>query len=165
MYTKHAAQGIAQCEQALALDRNLAAAHNLFGHAKYLLGRGAETEAHINEALRLSPRDTTAHRWMAIVGMAKAQIGADAEAVVWLRRSFDANRNSSFGRFDLAAMLARLGELDEARAEVQAGLALDPSFTIRRYRVATNARSDNPTFLAGRDRSIEGMRMAGVPEG
>jgi hypothetical protein len=44
---------------------------------------------------------------------------------------------------------------------VQAGLALYPNFTIRRYRVATNARSDSPTFLAGRDRAIGGMRMAG----
>jgi TolB-like protein/Flp pilus assembly protein TadD len=165
MYTKRAAQGIAECEQALALDRNLAGAHALFGHAKYLLGRGAETEAHINQALRLSPRDTTAHRWMAIVGMAKAQLNADIEAVVWLRRGLDANRNNSNAHFQLAAALARLGEPDEARAEVQAGLALDPNFTIRRYRDATNARSDNPTFLAGRDRAIEGMRMAGVPEG
>ena len=52
-----------------------------------------------------------------------------------------------------------------ARAAAQAGLALDPSFTIRRFRDATNARSDNPTFLAGRDRAIEGMRWAGVHEG
>jgi hypothetical protein len=48
---------------------------------------------------------------------------------------------------------------------MQAGLALDPSFTIRRFRDATNARSDNATFLAWRDRTIEGMRMAGVPDG
>jgi hypothetical protein len=102
---------------------------------------------------------------MAIVAFGKVQLGADAEAVVWLRRSLDANRNYSFAHFDLAAALARLGELAEARAAVQAGLALDPSFTIRRYRDAINARSDNPTFLAGRDRHIEGMRLAGVPEG
>jgi tetratricopeptide (TPR) repeat protein len=165
IFTKRAAQGIAQCEQALALDRNLASAHAFIGLAKYFLGRGAETEPHINEAFRLSPRDTVAHRWMTWVGIAKAQLGADAEAVIWLRRSLDANRNSSFAHFDIAAMQARLGELDEARAAVQAGLALDPNFTIRRYRDATNARSDNPTFLAGRDRHIEGMRMAGVPEG
>jgi tetratricopeptide (TPR) repeat protein len=165
MYTKRAAQGIAECEHALALDRNLARAHALIGHAKYLLGRGAETEAHINEALRFSPRDTQAYRWMAIVGMAKAQLNADTEAIVWLRRGLDANRNNSNAHFQLAAALARLGELDEARAEVQAGLALDPKFTIRRYRDATNARSDSPTFLAGRDCAIEGMRMAGVPEG
>jgi tetratricopeptide (TPR) repeat protein len=102
---------------------------------------------------------------MAFVGFAKEQLGADAEALVWMRRGLDANRNSSLAHFDLAAALARLGELDGARAAVQAGLALDPSFTIRRYRGATYARSDSPTFLAGRERHIEGMRMAGVPEG
>jgi tetratricopeptide (TPR) repeat protein len=165
IFTKRVAQGITECEQALALDRNLASAHAIIGLGKYFLGRGAETEAHINEAFRLSPRDTLAHRWIASVGHAKAQLGADAEEVFWLRRSLDANRNYSVGHFDLAAALARLGELDEARAAVQAGLALDPNFTIRRYRDATNARSDSPTFLAGRDRAIEGMRLAGVPEG
>jgi TolB-like protein/class 3 adenylate cyclase/Flp pilus assembly protein TadD len=163
--TKRAAQAIAQCEHATALDRNLAPAHAVIGGAKFFLGRGEETEPHINEALRLSPRDIFAHRWMAIVGFAKGQLGADAEAIVWLRRALDANRNHSTAHFVLAAALARLGELDEARATVQAGFALDPSFTIRRFRDATNARSDIPTFLAWRDRVIEGMRMAGVPEG
>jgi TolB-like protein/class 3 adenylate cyclase len=64
MFTNRAAQGIADCEQALALDRNLASAHGEIGHAKYFLGRGAETEAHVQEALRLSPRDTDAFVWM-----------------------------------------------------------------------------------------------------
>jgi tetratricopeptide (TPR) repeat protein len=165
MFTKRVAQGIARCEHALALDRNLAGAHALIGIAKLFLGRGAETEVHINEAIRLSPRDTLAHRWMVWAGLAKVQLGADAEALVWLRQGLDANRNYSVAHFNLAAALARLGELDEARAAVQAGLALNPSFTIRRFRDATSARSDNPTFLAGRDRAIEGMRLAGVPEG
>jgi len=165
IFTKRAAQGIAECEQSLMLDRNLARAHALIGQAKFLLGRGAETEPHINEAFRLSPRDTLAPRWMVWVGLAKAQLGADAEAVIWMRRGLDANRNYSVAYFAIAAVLARLGELDEARATVQVGLALDPTFTIRRFRDAINARSDVPTFLAWRDRVIEGMRMAGVPEG
>jgi len=165
IFTERVAQGIAECEQALALDRNLAGAHAFIGYAKFLLGRGAETEAHINEAIRLSPRDTFAPRWFVWGGIAKSQLGADAETVVWLRRGLDANRNYSAAHFILAAALARLGELDEARAAVQVGLALDPSFTIRRFRDATNARSDDPTFLAGRDRTIDGMRLAGVPEG
>jgi TolB-like protein/class 3 adenylate cyclase/tetratricopeptide (TPR) repeat protein len=165
LWTKRAAQGIAECEQALALDRNLATAHAFIGLAKYVLGRGAETEAHINEAFRLSPRDSLTNRWMAWVGLAKAQLGADAEALVWFRRSLDANRNNSIAHFHFAAALARLGELDQARAAVQAGLGLDPSFTIRRFRDATNARGDNRTFVAGFERAIEGMRTAGVPEG
>jgi tetratricopeptide (TPR) repeat protein len=165
IFTRRVAQGIAQFEQALALDRNLARAHANIGLAKAFLGRGAETEAHVNEALRLSPRDTMAHRWMVYVGLAKVQLGADAEALVWMRRGVDANPNSSIAHFDLAAGLARLGNLDEARAAVQAGLVLDPSFTIRRFRDVTDACSNNPTFLAGRERAIEGMRLAGVPEG
>jgi tetratricopeptide (TPR) repeat protein len=165
MFTNRAAEGIAECEHALALDRNLARAHANIGLAKYYLGRGAETEAHVNEALRLSPRDTLAHRWIAAVGIAKAQIGADGEAVLWFRRSLDANRNLSTVHFDLAGALAQLGRLDEARASVSAGLALDPRFTIRRYRDVTYANSDNLTYRAGRERLIEGMRMAGVPKG
>ena len=163
MLTRRPAQGIAECEQALALDRNLAGAHGLLGYAKYLLGRGAETEAHINEAFRLSPRDTVAHVWLVWIGLGKAQLNAGTEAVVWMRRELEANRNFSVAHFHLAAELALLGELDQARAAVQAGLALDPSFTIRRFRAGT--ATDDPTYLAGRERTYEGLRRAGVPEG
>jgi hypothetical protein len=45
----------------------------------------------------------------------------------------------------------------------RSALALNPSFTIRRVRA--NVPSDNPTYLAGRERICEGLRLAGVPEG
>jgi TolB-like protein len=161
--TNRAAQGIAECEQALALDRNLANAHACIGIAKTYVGCAEETETHIQEALRLSPRDIGAFWWMMFLGNSKSFLGADAEAVVWLRRSIDANRNLPFTHFNLAAALAQLGLLDEARAAAQAGLVLDPNFTLRKFRLG--AVSDNPTYLAKRERILEGMRMAGVPEG
>jgi TolB-like protein/class 3 adenylate cyclase/Tfp pilus assembly protein PilF len=163
MLTNHPTEGIAECEQALALDRNLAEAHAFIGWAKSLLGRSAETEAHTNEALRLSPRDIYAFRWMNGVGIAKSQMGADAEAVAWLRRSIEANPNQPMSHFLLAAVLARLGDTNEARAAMQVGLARNPGFTIRRFRV--NPLSDDPTYVAWRERMYDGMRMAGVPEG
>ena len=162
-FTNRATQGIADCEQALALDRNLANVHAYIGCAKYFLGRGVEIEAHVQEALRLSPRDTEANIWMIFAGLAKLQLGADEEAVARFHRSVEINRNHPSVHFFLAAALAHLGRLDEARSAVQAGLALDPTFTLSRIR--TNVPSDNPTFLAGRERFHEGMRMAGVPEG
>ena len=64
IFTNRAAEGIAKCEHALALDRNLAAAHAMIGLAKYFTGRAEETESHVLEALRLSPRDTDAYIWM-----------------------------------------------------------------------------------------------------
>jgi TolB-like protein len=165
IYTRRVDQGIAECEQALALDRNSPLAHSVIGFAKYVLGRSTETEAHINEALRLSPRDTLAHRWFIWVAVAKVQLNLDSEALVWLRRGLDANRNYSVAHFHLAATLARLGELPQAQAAVHTALALDPSFTVRRYSDVTGSLSDSPTFLAGRERMLEGMRLAGVPEG
>jgi TolB-like protein len=165
MYTGRAAQAIAECEQALALEPNLAPAHALIGYTKSLLGRSDETEAHVNEALRLSPRDPFSYQWIVWIGFANVNLGRDAEAVVWLRRGLDANRNYSNAHFHLAAALARLGKLDEARTSVKAGLALDPAFSIRRLRAATRGRSDNPAYLATRERIFESMRVAGVPEG
>jgi hypothetical protein len=53
--------------------------------------------------------------------------------------------------------------MNEAGAAIQAGLALDPSFTLRRFRV--NVPSDNPTYRAAARRIYEGMRLAGLPEG
>jgi tetratricopeptide (TPR) repeat protein len=140
IFTNRAAQGIAECERALTLDRNLAVAHGGIGIAKFYLGRGGETEAHIEHALRLSPRDTLVYIWTMFVGLAKLWQGADAEAIVWLRRSLEANRNHPGAHFNLAAALALVGELDEARATVQAGLALNPSFTIRRLRTNPTSR-------------------------
>ena len=163
VFSNRAAQGIAQCEQALALNRNLAVAHGLIGAAKYFSGRGEETERHTREELRLSPRDTNAWLWLGWVGNAKTLLGADEEAVVWYRRGIDANRNFAGAHFFLASALALCGQLNEARAAVQAGLAIDPTFTIRRF--CAGVASDNPIYLAGRERFYEGMRNAGVPEG
>jgi TolB-like protein/Tfp pilus assembly protein PilF len=162
IFTNRAGQGIAQCERALALDRNLAAAYGLIGGAKFVSGRGEETEACIRQALRLSPLDTNAYVWLAWMGNAQSQLGADEEAASWYQKGIEANRNFPINHFFLAGALALLGRLDEARAAAKEGLGLAPSFTVRRFRLA--AATDNPRYLAGRERLCEGMSKAGVPQ-
>jgi tetratricopeptide (TPR) repeat protein len=162
IYSNRATQGIAECERALTLDRNLAAAHGEIGLAKYFIGRSEETESHVREAFRLSPRDTNAYAWLTHAGFAKLALGADEEAAAQFCRAIETNRNFALAHFGLATSLAPLSRLDKARSAAQAGLALDPTFTIRRFRLG--ASSDNPTYLARRERLYEGMRMAGVPE-
>jgi TolB-like protein len=163
IFSNRAAEGIAECERALVLDRNLAVAHGLIGAAKYFSGRGEETEGHMQKAFQLSPFDTNAYAWLIWIGNAKSQLNADKEAVVWYRKGLEANRNFATGHFFLAGALALLGRLDEAKAAAKAGLALDPAFTVRRFRLG--ASGDNPIYLAGRERLCDGMRQAGVPEG
>ncbi|MGH6796928.1 MAG: tetratricopeptide repeat protein, partial [Roseiarcus sp.] len=161
--SNRAAEGVAEFKKALSLNPNLAIAHAMIGWAKILLGRAQETEGHVLKALRLSPRDTLAHVFYRSIGVAKLYTGADQEAVAWHCRSIESNRNVPLAHFGLAAALAHLGRTEEARSAARAGLALDPNFTMSRYRA--NAVSDNPTFQAQRERFAEGLHKAGVPEG
>ena len=162
--TKRATEGIAECEHALALDRNLAQAHALIGQGKIFIGRAEETEAHVAEALRLSPRDTWAYACMNMVGLAKLHLGSYEQAVAWFRRSKEANRNYPSAYFNMAAALAHLGRLDEANSAVQTGLALNPAYSVSRVRAAWTARSDDPTYLAQLEPIFDGLRKSGVPE-
>jgi TolB-like protein/class 3 adenylate cyclase len=162
--TRRAAEGIAECERALELDRNLASAHAFIGLGKIFIGRAEETEAHVREALRLSPRDTNAHTWKTFGGIAAHFLGSHEQAAAWFRRAIEANRNYATSYFMLAAALAQLGRLDEAHSAVKAGLALNPTLTISRLRVAWTAQSDDPRYLAQLEPAFEDLRKAGVPE-
>ena len=64
--------------------------------------------------------------------------------------------------FLFAAAPAHLGRVEEAHEALRAGLELNPSFTIARFRSQTF--SDHPVYLAGRERMYEGLRKAGLPE-
>ena len=160
--SKRAGDSISEFDRALALDPNLASAIAEIGVAKMYLGRPDETEAHEFEALRLSPRDVNAGIWMQNAGAANLYLARDAQAIDWLRRSTNVNRNNPLAHFFLAAALAEAGDQQQAEAEVRLGLALDPGFSVRRYR--TGSPSDNPLYLAQRHRVSDSMLKAGLPE-
>ena len=160
--SNRASQGIAECERALALDPNMAGAHALMGKGKIFSGRAEETEPHVKEALRLSPRDDFAFDWMLTAGAAKLHLRADEEAAMWLGRSIESDRNWPLAHFFLAAALANLGRLKEARA-ASSGRACSRS-EIYHPSVPRGAATDNASFMSTRERFYAGMRMAGVPE-
>jgi TolB-like protein/Tfp pilus assembly protein PilF len=161
-FTNRAAQGIAEYERALALDRNMAGAHSLIGQNKLFIGRAEESEAHVLEALRLSPRDPWAYIWLLTAGFAACLLGRNEEAASWFRQSIEANRNFALCHFIYATALANMGRMDEARSEVVAGLALDRHFSIANFQSAV--WSDNPVYLAQHARVINDMGRAGIPE-
>jgi tetratricopeptide (TPR) repeat protein len=150
--TKRAPEALVEFDRALALDPNLATAYGEKGNAMIFSGRAEEVEGQVNQASRLSPRDSYSFVWMLLAGAAKIHLGSDEDAVVWLRRSIDPIPNVPFSHLFLATALANLGKSDEARAEVKAGLALNPAFTLRWFQPESVGRISS------------GMRKAGVPE-
>jgi tetratricopeptide (TPR) repeat protein len=121
--TNRAAQGIEECERALALDRNLADAHAHIGLAKYLIGRSTETEVHINEALHLSPAISTPSGGCSMLASPRC---SSMPMLTQSLGSVEASRLTEIIRFrilGLAATLALIGSLGEARAA--------PNYTLR----------------------------------
>ncbi len=73
---------------------------------KNFVGRGEEAAGHIEDALRLSPRDTAVYLWRTFKGSVKVFLAKNEEAVGELRRAIEANRNFSAAYFYLAVALA-----------------------------------------------------------
>jgi hypothetical protein len=92
-----------------------------------------------------------------------AVVGRTGFSPMVARRSEEGHLNYALPHFWLAAALAHLGRLDEARAATQAGLALNPNTTVSGIRNVQ--RSDNLIWVVQRERLFDGMRKAGVPEG
>jgi TolB-like protein/class 3 adenylate cyclase len=161
--TNRAARAISELEQTLALNRNVAAAHAWIGMAKIAMGRAEEAEAHVKDAFRVSPSDGGSFLWNSVAGLAKLHLGADEEASEFFRRSINGNRNYPLNHFYNGAALALLDRLAEAQSEIKSGLAIVPKYTVAHYR--GGLESNDPTFLAQRERIIEGMRKAGLGEG
>ena len=156
-------RSLRELELAITLDRNLAWAHADAGFMKVLLGRAEEAEADLTNAIRLSPRDPGLDRWHALLGIADLFLGRLESALDRLCNSVEINPNVAMPHFFLAAASALSGRAAEAQEARNAGLRLDPNFTVARFR--NERRSENPTFLAQRERIYAGLNLAGVPAG
>jgi TolB-like protein len=162
-WSNRAKRGVSELKLALELNPNLADAHADIGVARIFLGQAEATERHVAEAFRLSPRDWRAYQWFGWIALSKLFLGAYDEAIEWCGKSISANRDFPMLRFAFAAALALQSRVDEAQEHVKAGLAMLPSFTVRWHRATPH--SDNPIYLAARERVSEGLLKAGVPEG
>jgi TolB-like protein len=148
---------------AIGLDGNLAIAHAYLGLMKFFLGRAGETRAHVEEAIRLSPRDPLLFRWHFFIGLADIYLGRVVHGIESMRKSVEINPNWGLSQFVLAGALALAGLLTEAAEVCSTAQRLVPNFTIAKYRA--EAISDNPVYLAQREYFDKGLRLAGVPEG
>jgi TolB-like protein len=154
-------RALREFELAASLDGNLAMAHGYLGLMKLFLGRPRETRAHVAKAMRLSPRDPLLFHWHFFIGVADLYLGRVLHAVKSLRKSVEINPNWGLSQFVLAGALALAGVPAEATAACAVARRLAPNFTIAKFR--DEVVSDNPVYLAQRERLYEGLRLAGVP--
>jgi TolB-like protein/Flp pilus assembly protein TadD len=147
---------------ALEFDSTHAAAHGSLGVIKNYLGRAQETEAHVSEAIRLSPQDPRVNVWHFYAGVAELFLGRAESATDRLFRALELNPGHELSHIYLAAALAEAGRLKEATMASETARRVAPNFSIAKY--VSEARSQHPVYLAQRERVVAAMRMAGVPD-
>ncbi|PDT33676.1 adenylate cyclase [Rhizobium sp. M10] len=153
-YERDFAAADAEFAKAIELDPNEADTFAALSDVTVLAGRVEQGLEQIRKAFRLNP--FPASWYYLALGQAQYAAGQYAAAVETLRRD-DTYRTSS--RRFLAASLAQLGRLDEARAESELFLVANPGFSIRHW-AATEPFRDARTL----DHFVEGYRKAGLPD-
>jgi adenylate cyclase len=159
---KNLNQALVAFERAIAIDPNLAVAHNYVGQIKVFLGRASEAAEHTLKAIQLSPRDPQLAEWYYQLAITYIHQQHYDEAVEWARRGVEVNPNLRYPYRVLAAALALSGRVDEARMVAAEMLRRYPKETISTF--LTREPWTDPAYCAGQDREITGMRLAGIPD-
>jgi len=146
-------------DQAVRTDPNYANAWMWRGNTRSYLGDAERAIEDLQQALRLSPLDSTL--WIAQTGMANAHFlrGRYEEALSWVSMALRQRPNSlSALRVSIAAN-ALAGHLDMARQLLGRYRELDPDARLTKMR-------EWWWFRGGEDveKYLEGFRLAGMPE-
>lgn len=148
------------------LDRALAACPNhslawiLSSATLSYVGRAEEAIIYGEHALRLSPFDQSLFYYYMFLNLAHYGRGNYAEAVKWGRMSINENPYYTANHRPLAAALAALNRLEEAREVADAMMKIEPNF-----RVSVWGRTRQPFRDANAGQLyMERLRKAGFPD-
>jgi TolB-like protein/class 3 adenylate cyclase len=153
-YERRWEEAAREYEISLRLNPNDADAWVSLADLRGYEGRGVEAIACAEKAMRLNPHPPSNYFW--ILGFAQYVAGQYEAAVGTLRNKATYGTES---RRLLSAALTQLGLLEEARKEAKLYLATIPHFRISHW-VETQPYRD----MAVRDRLLEDLRKAGLPE-
>ena len=152
-YEHEWAESDAAFDAALRVDANHADTYAMLAELTLWRGKIVEAMDLIEKAFRLNPQPAGWYFWL--LGM--VHYGARRyEAAVEALRAESTYRTGS--RKTLAASLAQLGRLEEARREAEIFVANNPSFSIVRW--AESQPAPNQAMV---EHFVDGLRKAGLP--
>jgi TolB-like protein/Tfp pilus assembly protein PilF len=151
---ERASESLQRC---LEIAPSMAPCHAHLGHTLVQMNRAEEGLAHIDYALRLSPRDLSRPHWLRFAGEAEIEMGHFGRATALLRQSYAANPRHPFLLRSLAAASALSGNMDESRKYIVELGTVAPHLSIERY-------LHRPAPLrAAQPELSRGLRMAVAP--
>lgn len=156
----HLDDSAACVDRALFLNPNLASALGVSSWVKTCLGEPQQAVEHAALAMRLSPLDPRLFAWQFNTGLANFCAGNYEDAALWAARSLRHQPNYPSAMRVMAAGHAMAGRNAEAREIIARLRVMDPALRL------SNLADILPPLrrLDDRNRYIEALRMAGLPE-
>jgi adenylate cyclase len=144
-------------ERAIANNPNDAEAYNGLGVALHYMGRSEQALVAFERAVALNP--LCPGMWLHFQAQAYFQLGRYEEAAALLRRRIFRNPDTDSSRVLLAASYGELGKIDEARAEWEEAMRVNPAYSLEHRRKVLPYK--NPEDF---EAVVRGLRKAGVVE-
>jgi TolB-like protein/class 3 adenylate cyclase len=151
--------GAAYIERARSLNPNLAILWGGAGLINVCLGQAEIGITQLAHAMRLSPLDPSMGLWHHGTALGHFFSGRDAEAVSWIKMAMRTRWAYSNDLLFLAASNGYLGHVEEAQAAVIRLHEVDPT-----SRISHLADINLFRRTQDRERLVEGLRLAGLPE-
>jgi TolB-like protein/class 3 adenylate cyclase/Tfp pilus assembly protein PilF len=149
-------RALSEFERALVLNPNADKVLVDAGELLVYLGRPQDAVRQIGEAIRLNPHHPDWYLWT--LGWARYYAG-DYEG--GLAAMFGIANLPNLARRTLAAILVRLGRIDEAKAVMAEFLQNAPDYTAKKLRLNLAGKFHDPGDM---ERFIADLRVAGLPE-
>jgi len=146
---------LADADRAIALDPNFVGGYLAKGSALHYAGKSEQAIEAYNQAMRLNPHFPNI--MFQFLGQSHFMLGQFDEAIEAFERRIIRNPCTDSSHVWLAAIYGHQGRIEEARAEWDKALAVNPNYSLDE-RIKTWPYR-NP---ADRERVVEGLRQAGL---
>lgn len=149
-------------ERLMTLNPNIAAAHQWVGIDHILMGNPRLAVRPLETCIELSPRDRRLSTLTRNLALAYLHMGEDERGLAIAESSVHQQPVWPRSYETLAAAYAVSGLIDDASATVAMLFRHWPGYTIAQHRA--EMMSTRPAFLVQRERLLDGLRAAGLPE-
>jgi TolB-like protein len=153
--TKQHDKAIAECERAITIAPNLANGHIWMSIVLTYAGKHEEALQYAEQGLRLDPFPPVHH--LRQMGTAYSRVGRYEEAITALKKALNRAPDDVLTHLSLASTYSRAGRMDEAQAEAEEILKINPKFSLQNF-VKTLPHKNK----ADKDLVIEALRKAGL---
>jgi TolB-like protein len=149
---------IAEAEASLRADPSFAAAYQPMADGEMLLGRHEQSISHLEQAMRISPRDSNLGLWHMEMARALMGLGRTDAAVQEGLKAIDSGYRTAYTSASLAASYAAADRMLEAKAALAEAMKLSPKLSVAWFHERT------PGFIESPPGMREHLIKAGLPE-